>query len=149
MSHDRPVFVQHGHLILKTAAKDHRLMSSLFSRNNLRTATTRNRSWWLQIIVACLAYIAANIIDYHLTIYGITNTVYREANPIVRGYMDLFGLQRGLLFYKAPMIGMIILAVIIVDTIYRKKKARFKPVYILYAGALLTALGGSLWLVKL
>ncbi len=124
-------------------------MSSLFSRNNLRTAGIRNRSWWLQIIVACLAYIAANIIDYRLTIYGIINTAYYEANPIAQGYMDLFGLQRGLLLYKAPMIGMIIFAVIIIDTMHRDKKIRFRPVYILYAGALLTTLGASLWLVEL
>lgn len=123
-------------------------MSNLFSKSDLRIARTKNRSWWLQIIVACLAYIAANIIDYYLTIYGITNTVYREANPIVQGYMDLFGLQRGLLFYKVPMMGMIILAVIIIDVMYKNKKNRFRPVYILYAGALLTTLGGSLWLVK-
>lgn len=124
-------------------------MSSLFSRDNLRISRTRNRSWWLQIIMACLAYIVANIIDYQLTIYGIANTVYCEANPIAQGYMDLFGIQRGLLFYKAPMMGLIILAVIIIDAMYRNKKIRFRPVYILYAGALLTTLGGSLWLVKL
>ena len=99
-------------------------------------------------MVAGLIYIAANAVDYHLTVYGIMNTAYREANPIVRGYMDLFGLTEGLMIYKVLMVGMIILAVVTVDLFYRSKSVRFRAEYILYAGALMTTLGGTLWLVQ-
>ncbi len=116
-------------------------MGRLFAK----TAEIENWLRWLQITVAGLIYIAANAIDYHFTMYGLMNTPYREANPIVRGYMDLFGLQEGLMLYKVLMVGMIILAVITLDLVYRKKNARFRPAYLLYAGALLTTMGGSLW----
>ena len=114
-------------------------------RVSAKTAETKNWLQWLQIVVAGLIYIGANAIDYHFTVYGMTNTPYREANSIVLGYMHLFGLKEGLILYKALMIAMIILGVIILDLEFRKKNIRFKPVYLLYAGALLTTIGGSLW----
>ena len=49
------------------------------------------------------------------------------------------------MLYKGLMVGMIILAVITLDLVYRKKNVRFRPAYLLYAGALLTTMGGSLW----
>ncbi|MFC1716751.1 DUF5658 family protein [Candidatus Poribacteria bacterium] len=110
-----------------------------------KTAEIENRLRWLQIVVAGIIYIVANAIDYHFTVYGMMNTPYREANPIVRGYMDLFGLQEGLLLYKGLMVGMIILAVIALDLVCRRKSVRLRPAYLLYAGALLTTMGGSLW----
>ena len=119
-------------------------MSELYSE------ITRNKNWyrWLQIIVAGLIFITANAFDYHLTVYGMANTNYREANPIILGYMNLFGLTEGLMIYKSLMVGMIILAVATMDLVYRKKNVRFRPAYILYAGAFMTTLGGSLWLVQ-
>ncbi|MFC1714185.1 DUF5658 family protein [Candidatus Poribacteria bacterium] len=124
-------------------------MRWLLPENEINTSKSKNWHRWLEIIVAGLIYILANAFDYYLTVYGIMNTTYREANPIVRGYMDIFGLTEGLMIYKVLMVGLIILAVITVDLFYRKKNIRFRPEYILYVGALMTTLGGSLWLVKL
>jgi len=108
----------------------------------------KNSKWyrWLELATASTVYILANIFDYHFTVYGITNTGYREANPIVKGYMTLFGLTEGLFIYKVLMASMTILAVITIDLVYRKKNVKFRSEYLLYAGAFLTALGGSLWL---
>jgi len=106
-----------------------------------------NENWLrsLQIIMAGLLYIVANAIDYHFTVFGMMYTNYTEANPIAQQYMDLFGTEQGLFLYKALMVGMIILAVIAVDLVCRKKNIKFRPAYILYAGALVTTLAGSLW----
>lgn len=112
-----------------------------------KTAEIKNWLRWLQITVAGLIYIVANAIDYHFTVYGMMNTPYREANPIAQGYMDIFGIQEGLMLYKGLMVGMIILAVITLDLFYRKKSVRFRPVYLLYAGAFLTTMGGSFWVI--
>lgn len=102
---------------------------------------------WIEIATASVVYILANIFDYHFTVYGMASTGYREANPIVEAYMTLFGLSEGLFIYKALMASMTILAVITIDLVYRKKNVKFRSEYLLYAGAFLTVLGGSLWLV--
>ena len=109
----------------------------------------KNSKWyrWLEIATASTVYILANILDYHFTVYGMANTGYPEANPIVEGYMILFGLTEGLFIYKVLMASMTILAVITIDLVYRKKNVKFRSEYFLYAGAFLTTLGGSLWLI--
>ncbi len=124
-------------------------MRWLLPKDETKTIESKNWHRWLEIIAAGLIYILANAFDYYLTVYGVMNTTYREANPIARGYMDIFGLTEGLMIYKVLMVGLIILAVITVDLFYRKKNIRFRAEYILYVGALMTTLGGSLWVVKL
>ena len=124
-------------------------MRWLLPKDETKTIESKNWHRWLEIIAAGLIYILANAFDYYLTVYGVMNTTYREANPIARGYMDIFGLTEGLMIYKVLMVGLIILAVITVDLFYRKKNIRFRPEYILYVGALMTTLGGALWVVKL
>ena len=124
------------------------LMRWLYSKDDLKTSKSKNRRRWLQIITAGLTYILANLIDYRLTMYGAANTNYREANPIALGYMSVFGMAEGLMIYKMLMVSAIISAVIMVDIFYRRKNIRFRSEYLLYAGAIMTTLGGSLWLIQ-
>ena len=103
---------------------------------------------WFQIAMAGIIYILANAIDYYFTVYGIAYTDHREANPVVQGYMDIFGIQQGILFCKALMVVMIILAVIAAELVCRKKSIRFRPAYILYVGSILTTFAGALWFIS-
>ena len=112
--------------------------------------TAEMKSWlrWLQIAMAGMIYIVANAIDYHFTVYGIMYTNHSEANPIVQGYMDIFGMKQGLLLCKALMVVMINLAVIAADLVCRKRSIKFRPAYILYVGAILTTFAGCLWFLS-
>jgi hypothetical protein len=108
---------------------------------------TKNRNWrWLEFIMACVAYVAANAVDYILTICGLMNRHMGEANPIARSYMDVLGPERGLLLFKLIMVSIVILGVFIIDLIIKEKKIKLRSEYILYAGAVITLLGSSLWL---
>ena len=113
----------------------------------LERSEEEDRQRWLRIAVASLTFVLANLIDYRLTIYGLTYTRLREANPVIQGYMDLFGMTRGLLLYKGLMVSMIILASVTLDLAYRNKGFKHIPEYILYPGAILTTAASSLWLV--
>ncbi len=104
---------------------------------------------WFQIMAASLAYIAAHVVDYLLTVHGIAVSASQEANPIVRGYMDYFGVGKGLMICKSLMSAVIILGVIATHIAYTKRGNKFRVEYILYAGAILTFSGGALWLTKL
>jgi lysylphosphatidylglycerol synthetase-like protein (DUF2156 family) len=116
---------------------------------NLKEAEkTVNRRYWLQMILASLIFIVANAIDYTFTLYGLMYTNVREANPIIQGYMDIFGMKQGLLLYKSLMVGVIILGVIVFDRACKAKGIRFRSEYLLYAGAFLTAFAGALWLTQ-
>lgn len=103
---------------------------------------------WFHIIAASLAYIVAHVIDCILTAHGIATNASVEANPIVQGYMDYFGVGKGLIICKSFMGAIIILGVIVSHLAYQKRGKRIRVEYILYAGALFTFLGGSLWLTK-
>ncbi len=119
-------------------------------RANLKEAEkTENRRYWLQMILASLVFILANAIDYTFTLYGLMYTNVREANPIIQGYMDVFGMKQGLLLYKSLMAGIIIAGVIVFDRACKAKGIRFRSEYLLYAGSLLTAFAGALWLIHL
>ena len=103
---------------------------------------------WFQIMVASLAYIAAHVTDYLFTVHGIAIDASQEANPVVRGYMDCFGVGKGLMICKSLMSAVIILGVIVTHLAYIKKGNKVKVEYVLYAGAFFTFLGGVLWLTK-
>lgn len=100
----------------------------------------------LSFITATLMYIAANVIDYLFTIQGVGDNPLREANPIVRLYIDLFGAIHGVLICKLLICTGVIAAMRVVHIAHREKWTRLRADYILYAGAILTTLGGSLWL---
>jgi hypothetical protein len=119
-------------------------------RANLKEAEKAGNSrYWIQMILASLVFIVANAIDYTFTLYGLMYTNVREANPVIQGYMDIFGMKQGLLLYKSLMVGIIILGVIVFDQACKAKGIRFRSEYLLYAGSLLTAFAGSLWLIHL
>lgn len=108
---------------------------------------TKNRNWhWLEFIMACVTYVAANTIDYILTICGLMNRHMGEANPIARSYIDILGPEKGLLLFKLIMVSIVILGVFIIDCVIREQKIKLRSKDILYAGAVITMLGSSLWL---
>ena len=100
----------------------------------------------LSFIVSSLTYIAANVIDYLFTIQGIDGNPFREANPILRGYIEFFGAVSGILICKLLICIGVISAMRVVHIAHREKRTRLRAEYILYGGAILTTLGGSLWL---
>jgi uncharacterized membrane protein len=100
----------------------------------------------LSFIISTLTYIAANVIDYLFTIRGIDGNPLREANPILRGYIELFGTVSGILICKLLICIGVISAMRVVHLAHREKRTRLRAEYILYGGAILTTLGGSLWL---
>jgi hypothetical protein len=112
---------------------------------NIEAVKVRNRHW-LQFLVASFTYVAANVVDYMFTIYGLTSTGVSEANPVAQSYMDIFGLMKGLLLFKLFMVVIILLGVIAIDYSINRQKIKFKIAYILYLGAGFTVLASSLWL---
>ncbi|MDQ1329333.1 MAG: hypothetical protein QG641_2622 [Candidatus Poribacteria bacterium] len=103
------------------------------------------KDWhWLELVVACVTYVAANAVDYMLTIYGLTNTTADEANLFAQSYMKIFGMLDGLLIYKFLMIIIVLVSIIALDYTLILRKIKFRTEYILYAGAGLTVLASSL-----
>lgn len=100
----------------------------------------------LDFTMASLAYIAANIIDYLLTISGVENDAFREGNPLLREYIELFGAGRGILICKLLACIGVICAMRVIDLAYKENKIRLRAEYILYGGAILMTLSGCLWL---
>ncbi len=98
-------------------------------------------------IKASLAYVIAHVIDCLLTVRATIGTMLKDGNPMIRQYMDLFGAQDGLLAYKLLICGSVILGMKAVDMSYRKGKTRFRGEYVLCGGAIVTVLGGCLWLL--
>ena len=97
--------------------------------------------------MASLAYMAANMIDYLLTISGVENDAFREGNPILRGYIELFGAGHGILICKLLVCIGVVCAMRVIDLAHKENKAKLRAEYILYGGAILTTLGGCLWLL--
>ncbi len=98
-------------------------------------------------IKASLAYIIAHVADYLFTVQATIGTMFKDGNPMIRQYMDLFGTQNGLLAYKLLICGSVILGMKAVDLSYKEGKTRFRGEYVLYGGAIVTVLGGCLWLL--
>jgi hypothetical protein len=117
--------------------------------NALRLARDSKWRHWFHIALASLIYILAHIADYSFTVYGIANSEVQEANPIVRGYMNTFGIRPGLAICKSFMCAIIILGVIATRIGYRRKGTEFRVEFFLYLGSFITLLGGVLWLTKL
>ena len=112
--------------------------------SKIRSAFSDNRGF----LAASSAYIAAHVIDYTLTSSGVAGNALNEGNPVIRGYMGYFGVKYGLLICKALICSGVILGMKALDLRAKKRKTGFKPHYILYGGAVLTLLGGMLWLYQ-
>ena len=102
----------------------------------------------LGFTLASLTYITAHIFDYLLTIRGLKTTAIAEGNPIIRGYMDFFGMEAGLLGYKLFICIGLIIGLKAIDLARRERKTRIRAESILYGGAVLTTSGGALWLLS-
>jgi len=100
----------------------------------------------LSFTAATLMYITANVIDYLLTVRGVGENPLQEANPIIRSYIELFGAIHGVLICKMLICTGVIAAMKVVHITHRQKRTKLRADYILYGGAILTMLGGSLWL---
>jgi hypothetical protein len=100
----------------------------------------------LEFMLASLTYMAAHVSDYLLTITGIRRTAITEGNPVIQGYIDLLGLENGLIIGKLLICCGVICGAKIISIAYKRKETKIKAESILYAGAILTTLGGLLWL---
>jgi len=105
--------------------------------------------YWFHIIMASLAYILANIADYFFTVFGTVKEMSTEANPVVQGYIEYFGLFSGVMICKLLMCAIIIFAVVVTRLAYREKGREFRVEFVLYAGSIMTLFGGAMWLTKL
>ena len=108
--------------------------------------TKRAFSHNLEFIVASLTYILAHVIDYLFTVPGIKAAVTVEGNPVIQGYIDIFGVENGVMFSKLFICAGVIFGAKAISLAYKNRKTKIKAEPILYGGAVLTALGGSLWL---
>lgn len=61
----------------------------MWSIQNSNRSLVRKRTFVdnLNFIMASFTYIAANAIDYLLTIPGVENDAFREGNPLLREYI--------------------------------------------------------------
>lgn len=100
----------------------------------------------LEFIIAGLTYIVANIIDYLFTVPGIKTTTIGDGNPVIQGYISAFGVENGLVICKLLICGSVIVGAKAISLAYKKNQTKLKAEPILYGGAVLTTLGGALWL---
>jgi hypothetical protein len=147
LSHFTQIFQKfiNGIILAKYSGKDFLKGRCYMGNISFYLKTSKNKVFYyfVQIRFAILAYIIAGAFDYTLTSYGLTNTDVGEGNPIAQCYIDIFGPQIGLLMFKLFMISFVILGTILISHKYGFKIAKF----ILYGGAIITLLGGGLWLI--
>lgn len=108
--------------------------------------TKRAFSHNLEFVIASLTYILAHMIDYLFTVPGIKSAATVEGNPVIQGYIDIFGVENGIMFSKLLICVGVIFGTKAISLAYKNRKTRIRAEPILYGGAILTALGGSLWL---
>lgn len=97
-------------------------------------------------IAAGLAFVGAHIYDFFITIRSI-QTKAEELNPIARGYMEHFGIRTGLAMYKVSIVALILISSILIYIGLRGRNGRPWEAYMLFAGAAVTFILGSLWLL--
>jgi len=100
----------------------------------------------LGFLIAGLTYAAANVIDYLLTIPGVENNSFQEGNLILRGYIEFFGAEHGILICKLLICIGVMSAMGVINLAHKKSQTWMRAEYILYGGAILMTLGGCLWL---
>ncbi len=118
-------------------------------RREALPGTTETRAWldW-DLALALLAYAAASVSDYLLTLTGILASEVRELNPFLNAYIDHLGVTYGLLVPKLLLGGTVVLASsLYLHAMHRARRTRVRPEYILYSGALLTTGIPLHWLV--
>ena len=101
----------------------------------------------LNFVIATSAYITANVIDYLLTVAGVEDMPYREGNPIIQIYIEFFGARYGVLICKLLICIGVVCAMRVIYLAHKENKTWVRAEYILYGGAILTTLGGFLWLL--
>lgn len=96
---------------------------------------------------AMILYILASVWDCIMTIFGLHYTDVPEVGFVASPMVELLGSVWGVLAAKS-VAAVILLAAYMVDLAY-KRKERTSPVPIVLAiGAILTIIGGSLWLFR-
>lgn len=100
-----------------------------------------------EIVVAFLTYAAASASDCLVTLTGLLDRQVRELNPVLNGYIEHFGVAYGLVLPKALIGATVILAsTLYIHSMHRAHRTRVRAEYILYGGALFTALAPLHWL---
>ncbi len=100
----------------------------------------------LTMRIAMILYVIATIWDATMTIFGLHYTDVPEVGFVAGPAVELFGPVWGVIVAKS-IAGVILLATYLVDRAY-KRRGRTSPVpIVLTIGAILTVIGGSLWLL--
>jgi hypothetical protein len=99
--------------------------------------------------VALMAYGAASLADYLLTLTGLLDREIRELNPLLNLYIEHFGAQHGLIIPKL-LLGFtaVTASSLYIQAMHRKGKTRLRAQHLLYPGALFTALAPLHWVVQ-
>ncbi|GAB4282316.1 MAG: hypothetical protein Kow0092_37400 [Deferrisomatales bacterium] len=98
--------------------------------------------------LALLTYAAASAADYLLTLTGLLTREIRELNPLLNVYIDHLGPAWGLLVPKLLLGFTVVLASsLYIHDRHRRRLTRVRAEYVLYGGALFTALAPLHWVV--
>ncbi len=108
---------------------------------------------WYRIIllaVTVMLYIVANVADYHYTVYGIENGIAEEGNSVAQNFIDIFGLAKGLSFYKILLVTLILIGAILSDLEYCQKNKYLFPnniaCLLLCLGTATTLIAVKMWI---
>lgn len=105
------------------------------------TTQTLLERYPLELLLAFATYIAASTADYLLTVSGLAAKEIRELNPLLEACICSFGAERGLLAAKVFIsLTAILGSTLYLHKMYREKKVRIHVKWLLYAGAIFTAL---------
>ena len=105
------------------------------------TTQTLLERYPLELLLAFATYMAASAADYLLTVSGLAAREIRELNPLLEACICSFGAERGLLAAKVFIsLTAILGSTLYLHTMYRKQKVRIHVKWLLYAGAVFTAL---------
>lgn len=98
-------------------------------------------------LLGAATFVAANLLDYALTVNGIERTGLPEGGVVMRQYIDTFGLYKGLLVGKTLLCGSVLAGMKVLDSLERRALTALRPKPYLYAGAGLVGAGGLSWLL--
>jgi len=88
------------------------------------------RKRWHRIIflaVAIVLYVIVNMLDYTYTMHGIKSGLSTEGNPLAQKFIDLFGLEKGLLIFKINFLALIISSAVMLEIKYCQQKRVVAP----------------------
>ena len=89
--------------------------------------------------------VIANIVDFLITVWGLSHTHYQEMNILLDKLIKTFGIVNGLLIGKGILTMLVISCTIM---IYNKTKNSKQLSIIIYSLSVIMLMSSSLWLAK-